>query len=275
MSNELAERAIGVFDSGVGGLTVLAELQKALPTESFLYLGDTARVPYGSRSPETIIRYSKRVAGHLVRKKIKALVIACNTATTYAFEELKRACRPLNIEVFGVIEPGARAALLQSKNNYIAVLGTEGTIKGKKYHEILTGLAPEIRIQEKACPLFVPLIEEGWHHTDIAKMTAEKYLQEVQDVDTVILGCTHYPLLKTLLQQLRPNMTFIDSAEATARFVRDSLREKKLLSSSSVGKTSYLVTDNLERFERVGYYFLNHPPHPLELIDIHDSDELS
>lgn len=275
MSNELAERAIGVFDSGVGGLTVLAELQKALPNESFLYLGDTARVPYGSRSPETIIRYSKRVAGHLVRKKIKTLVIACNTATTYAFEELQRACKPLNIEVFGVIEPGARAALQQTKNNHIAILGTEGTIKGQKYHEILRKLSPDIIIQEKACPMFVPLVEEGWHHTNVAELIAEKYLHEIQNVDTVILGCTHYPLLKTLLQKIRPNMTFIDSAEATARFVRNSLTEKNLLAPSSQPQTSYLVTDNLERFKRVGYYFLNHPPHPLELIDIHDSDELS
>lgn len=274
MSNNVNERAIGVFDSGVGGLTVLAELQKALPNESFLYLGDTARVPYGSRSPETIIRYSKRVAGHLVRKRIKALVIACNTATTYAFEELKIACEPLNIEVFGVIEPGARAALQQTKNNRIAVLGTEGTIKGQKYQEILKTLSPNVKIQEKACPLFVPLAEEGCHQESFTEMIAEMYLQELQEVDTVILGCTHYPLLKTLLQKLRPNMTFIDSAEATARFVRDSLNHKNLLSSSSQPKTCYLVTDNLERFERVGYYFLNCPPHPLELIDIHDSDEL-
>ncbi len=275
MSNELNERAIGVFDSGVGGLTVLAELQKYLPNESFLYLGDTARVPYGSRSPETIIRYSKRVAGHLVRKKIKALVIACNTATTYAYEELRKSCKPFNIEVFGVIEPGAKSALAKTRNNHIAVLGTEGTIKGKKYNEILHRLSAQIQIQEKACPLFVPLIEEGWHHTEVAEIIAEKYLHDIQEVDTVILGCTHYPLLKRLLQKIRPNMTFIDSAESTARFIRASLTEKNLLSTTSEAKTSYLVTDNLERFERVGYYFLNHPPHPLELIDIQDSDELA
>lgn len=275
MSNELIEQAIGVFDSGVGGLTVLAELQKELPNESFIYLGDTARVPYGSRSPETIIRYSKRVAGHLVKLKIKALVIACNTATSYALEELQHACEPFNIEVFGVIEPGARAGLYASKTKRIAILGTEGTILGKKYNKILEALCPEVQIQEKACPLFVPLIEEGWHQKEVAQMIAEEYLQNIRNVDTVILGCTHYPLLKPLLQRLRPNMTFIDSAEATAQFVRVSLEQKGLLSGATAGETRYLVTDNLQRFQRVGYYFLRQHPHPLELVDIHDSDELN
>ena len=275
MSNELIERAIGVFDSGVGGLTVLAELQRSLPNESFIYLGDTARVPYGSRSPETIIRYSKRVAGHLVKTKIKVLVIACNTATSYALEELQRACKPFNIEVFGVIEPGARAALDASKTKQIAILGTEGTILGKKYNQILEALCPAVQIQEKACPLFVPLIEEGWHQKKVTEIIAEEYLQNIINVDTVILGCTHYPLMKPLLESLRPNMTFIDSAEATAEFVRCSLEKKGLLSKVKTSKTSYLVTDNLQRFQRVGYYFLRHEPHPLELVDIHDSDELN
>ena len=288
----IQNKAIGVFDSGVGGLTVLAELQLALPNEEFVYLGDTARVPYGSRSPETIIRYSKRVAGHLVKRDIKALVVACNTATTYALDALIEACRPLNIVVFGVIEPSALMALEKSKHKSIAVLGTEGTINGGKYYQILKKYEPNVHIKQQACPLFVPIIEEGWHNHPVAKMVAEEYLLTVQQltvqketvrqsqiypIDTVILGCTHYPLLKPLLESLCPQMTFIDSAQSTAQMVRKTLNHLGLLrteSSNLSNKTLFLVTDNLQRFAKVGYYFLGVTPEPLQLIDIHDDDEL-
>ena len=271
MKNELP---IGVFDSGVGGLTVLSSLQKKLPNENFIYLGDTARVPYGTRSATTVIRYSMRVAGHLVQRKIKALVVACNTASSYALDELSKQCEPLGITVFGVIFPGALAASKQTNNMQIAVLGTDGTIDGRKYIEVLNELNPQLLITQQACPLFVPLIEEGWQDNPVCKMVAIEYIKSLTNVDTIILGCTHYPLLKSVLEEILPKVTFIDSAEATAQFVRDHLEEHCLLASRIEGESEYLVTDNLKRFHKVGYYFLGYHPSPLTLIDIQDSDEL-
>lgn len=272
-NDKLSALPIGVFDSGVGGLTVLSALQTHLPQEDFIYLGDTARVPYGSRSAETVIRYSKRVAGHLVQRNIKILVIACNTATTYAVEVLQELCHPLGIHVFGVIEPSAQMAIDHSPTKKIAVLGTEGTIQGGKYTEKLQLFCPSVTIEQQACPLFVPIIEEGWHTHSVAKIVAEEYLQHIHLADTVILGCTHYPLLKDVLQELRPNLTFIDSAQSTALLIRDFLEKNTLRNQQNLGSTTYLVTDNLTRFTKVGYYFLGIPPHPIHLIDLDDHDE--
>lgn len=277
------EFAIGVFDSGVGGLTVLKALQTAMPNERFIYLGDTARVPYGSRSPETIIRYSKRVTGHLLQRDIKALVIACNTATTYALTALKEACQHLNLPVFGVIEPSASMAVSSSPSQHILVLGTEGTIAGGKYTETITRLSPGATVYSKACPLFVPLIEEGWHTHEVTKIVAREYFSEIKNlgnIDTAILGCTHYPLIKTLLGILFPSIHFIDSAETTAQIVLGELMERQILNDqlsvnhdSLGGNTLYLVTDNLPKFAHVGHQFIGHTPSPLELVDLTDQDE--
>ncbi len=272
--------AIGVFDSGVGGLTVLNALQQAMPNESFLYLGDTARVPYGTRSPETIVRYSFRVAGHLIRHNIKALVIACNTATSYALEPLREACSHLGIPVFGVIEPSSQVALEHSQNNNILVLGTEGTIQGNKYTETLKRLNPTVQVQGLACPLFVPLIEEGWHTHTVTETVAREYFSSIETLtsfDTAILGCTHYPLLKPLLSRLFDHIHFVDSAETTAAQVYEKLKQQQQLQSAprqhSSPQTRFLVTDNLQRFHKVGYYFVGHHPSPLEMVDLTDADE--
>jgi len=275
--------AIGVFDSGVGGLTVLKALQTAMPHERFIYLGDTARVPYGSRSPETIIRYSKRVTGHLLQRDIKALVIACNTATTYALTALQEACRHLDLPVFGVIEPSAAMAVQSSRSQRILVLGTEGTIAGGKYTEAITRLSPDAQVYSKACPLFVPLIEEGWHTHVVTKMVAAEYFAEIVDlngIDTAILGCTHYPLIKSLLSTLFPSIHFIDSAETTAQIVLKELNDRQILNDQLIGNhdslrenTLYLVTDNLPKFSHVGHQFIGHTPSPLELVDLTDQDE--
>lgn len=275
-----SEKAIGVFDSGVGGLTVLHALQKALPHERFIYLGDTARVPYGTRSPETIIRYSNRVAGHLYKRDIKALVIACNTATTYAIETLQNAFESINLPVFGVIKPSAVAAVNQSTNNNILVLGTEGTIRGGKYTELIHNLQPNAMVRGLACPLFVPLIEEGWHRHAVTETVAQEYFASIENLtsfDTAILGCTHYPLLKPVLSKLFPTIRFVDSAETTAEMVRAELNSRNLLAddaiSESADKTTFLVTDNLQRFRKVGYYFVGSTPTPLQMVDLTDSDE--
>ena len=274
------EKAIGVFDSGVGGLTVLHALQSALPSERFIYLGDTARVPYGTRSPETIVRYSNRVAGHLYKRDIKALVIACNTATSYALDSLQKAFRPLGIPVFGVIEPSATTALKHSSNKCILVLGTEGTIRGNKYTETIHNISPTATVHGLACPLFVPLIEEGWHQHPVTETVAKEYFGTVEKLtsfDTAILGCTHYPLLKPVLSKLFPNIQFIDSAATTAAMVKTELTKQNLISSrvqkDSEVDTEFLVTDNLQRFCKVGYYFVGSSPSPLHMVDLTDSDE--
>ena len=277
MNNEMS---IGVFDSGVGGLTVLHALQKELPAENFIYLGDTARVPYGTRSPETIVRYSSRVAGHLMRYDIKALVIACNTATSYALETLQKACGKRNIPVFGVIEPSAQVALEKTVNGNILVLGTEGTIQGHKYTETLHRMNPQITVQGLACPLFVPLIEEGWHNHSVTATVAKEYFSQIPNLtsfDTAILGCTHYPLIKPVLENIYPSIHFIDSAETTAKIVHNKLVDINRLKSSNTaisdGQTRFLVTDNLQRFRKVGYYFVGYEPNPIDMVDLTDADE--
>jgi glutamate racemase len=255
---------IGVFDSGVGGLGVLAALRRRLPSADLIYLGDTARVPYGSRSAETVRRYSLRVASHLWDQHIDALVIACNTATTHALPELQGAGHLLDLPVFGVVEPGVRTALKQPGRRAIGVLGTEGTIRGGAYQRGISARAPDVRIEAVACPLFVPLAEEGWTHGEVPRLVAEEYVGSLRGkVDTVILGCTHYPLLLAVLAETLPDTRFVDSAEATAEAV-----VSRLGPVPGEGKTRYLVTDHVERFVRVGERFLGVPPEHVEWVDI-------
>ena len=259
---------IGVFDSGIGGLTVFAAIAKTMPAESLVYLGDTARVPYGTRSPKTVEIYSRRVASHLWEEGIKALVVACNTASTYALEALSSAGKIAGIPVIGVIEPGVAEAIKATKSGVVGVLGTEGTVLGGRYQSLLE--ASGVDVEALACPLFVSLAEEGWTKGPIAEMVAQRYLSNfTTNPDTVILGCTHYPMLKETIQTVLPRVTLIDSAEATARALAIRLKNSALLTTQGgIGDRRFIVTDNKDRFLRNGASFLGAPPEPAVVVDI-------
>lgn len=250
-------QAVGIFDSGVGGLTVLRELIRVMPQEDTIYFGDTARVPYGTKSPETVTRYSAEIASFLLRRDIKLLVVACNTASAVALASLKRL---LSIPVVGVIEPGARRAVEVTRTGRIGVIGTAGTIRSSAYTRAIKRLSPEALVLTRACPLFVPLAEEGWTDNQVAQLTAQSYLQELKDaaVDTLVLGCTHYPLLKPIIAEVMgPDVTLVDSAAETARTVAEILAQKRLLRpDSEIGNHHYYVTDIPAGFIRVGNRFL-------------------
>ena len=264
---------IGVFDSGVGGLTVVRALRSELPAEDILYLGDTARVPYGTRSPETVQKYAKRVAGHLLRRGIKALVVGCNTATTYAIDDLVTAGQAHGIPVVGVIAPGVTAAL-STTQGHVGVIGTEGTIRGGAYKRQLIAQRADLQVTSAACPLFVALAEEGWTDGEIAEAAALRYLKGLRNgPDTLILGCTHYPLLVDAIASALPGVQLVDSATSTAHTVSDTLRQHNLLRASGEGQTHFLVTDNRERFVDVGTRFLGHVPEPTEVVDLDDIDQ--
>jgi glutamate racemase len=249
-------RAIGVFDSGIGGLTVLRELVEALPSEDFIYLGDTARLPYGTKSNEVIIRYSRENTEFLLAKGIKLLVVACNTSSAIALHEISR---DTIVPVIGVIEPGARAAANASRSGKIGVIGTEATIGSGAYTRALQHLRPGVEVYTRACPMLVPLVEEGWVDNDIAERTVAYYLEglKASGIDTLLLGCTHYPLLRELFRRiLGPGVRIVDSASATALAVRQRLTELRLARLRGGGVQSFFVTETPERFVRVGRRFL-------------------
>lgn len=249
--------AIGIFDSGIGGLTVLKEMCNILPNENIVYLGDTARVPYGIRSAETVTRYSFECIKFLLQKKIKLIVVACNTVSSVSLHEIRKS---VQVPVIGVIEPGAKAAAGITKNKKIGVIGTEATIKTRAYSKAIKSLSNEIEVYELACPLFVPLAEEGWTDDIIAKLTAERYLTGIKSkgADTIVLGCTHYPLLKNVIQDVMGAVNIIDSAIETSKAVRDILSEKGLLrDSGTASEKKYFVTDSPEKFVTVGERFLH------------------
>jgi glutamate racemase len=250
-------QAVGIFDSGVGGLTVLREMIRVLPQEDTIYFGDTARVPYGTKSPETVTRYAHEITSFLMRRDIKLLVVACNTASAVALASLKR---HFPIPVVGVIEPGARRAVEVTRSGRIGVIGTSGTIRSSAYTRAIKRLSPTAEVLTKACPLFVPLAEEGWTDNPVARLTAESYLQELKDanIDTLVLGCTHYPLLKPVIAEIMgAGVTLVDSAAETARTVADILSQKSLLRpASEVGNHHYYVSDIPAGFIRVGNRFL-------------------
>jgi glutamate racemase len=248
-------RAIGVFDSGIGGLTVLKELVATLPAEDFIYLGDTARLPYGTKSNEIIIRYSRENTEFLLAKGIKLLVVACNTASAVALGEIGR---DTIVPVVGVIEPGARAAIAASRNGKIGVIGTEATIASSAYTRAIQQLRPGVEIYTRACPLLVPLVEEGWTDNEIAERTVAYYLESLKasGIDTLLLGCTHYPLLRDLFRRvLGPGVRIVDSATATAAAVNERLNELRLMRPRGMGSQSFFVTETPERFVRVGRRF--------------------
>jgi glutamate racemase len=250
------DAAIGIFDSGVGGLTVLHAVLSALPDEHLVYLGDTGRTPYGSKSAETITRYALESADFLIERHLKLLVVACNAATATALDAL---CAHVPVPVIGVVDPGVRAAVQVTRNGRVGVIGTEATIGSGAYSRALRAYSPRLEVFTRACPLFVPLAEEGWTEGPVARAVAETYLASLarSGIDTLILGCTHYPLLKPLIAEVMgTSVTLVDSAEETAREVGARLADAGLARSRGPGSTSFFVTDAPERFVRIGQRFL-------------------
>lgn len=248
---------VGVFDSGLGGLTVVRAIYEHLPHESTLYFGDTARVPYGPKSPDTVRRYSLEILRWLLAQEVKAVVVACNTSTAHALEALQEASP---VPVIGVIEPGARAAVQASGGRPVGVIGTAGTIASGAYERAIQKRAPGTQVVSRACPLFVPLVEEGWFEHPATRLVAEEYLAPLRDaaVGSVVLGCTHYPLLKPLLQGVMGrDVRLIDSAAETARALASVLARENLAAPADAPATHrFAVSDDAARFLSVGSRFL-------------------
>lgn len=283
---------IGIFDSGVGGLTVYRALHETLPDERFVYLGDTARVPYGTKSLQTVERYAIENARFLEAHGIKLLVVACNTASALALPAIRKSVR---IPVVGVIEPGARAVVGKSKGKSIGVIATEATVQSGAYRRSITSLAPQVEVIERACPLFVSLAEEGWAETDVARAVAAEYLHELCGgrVSALVLGCTHYPILRGVIQEtIGAEVELIDSGEAAAANVAALLESEGLRRRSFETETGQLlksrarvrrlcddldhfyVTDAAERFARIAERFLGSAPTRLEAVEVWGHDEL-
>jgi glutamate racemase len=257
---------IGVFDSGLGGLTVVRALVARLPKESIIYVGDTARVPYGPKSPDTVRRYSKEIAGYLAGEGVKALVVACNTATAHALPMLKET---LSIPVVGVIEPGARAAVRASRGGPIGVIGTVGTIASGAYERAIAEINPEITVMSAPCPLFVPLVEEGWLDTKATKQIVKTYLKPLAatGIDTLILGCTHYPLLAERIAKRMDGVTLIDSGAEAAIEVAMVLQQAQIEAPPTASPTyRFIATDAPEQFLRSARGFLG-PAHTIKRVE--------
>ena len=242
---------VGVFDSGVGGLTVAREIMRQLPKESIIYFGDTARVPYGSKSKETIIRYSRQIIHFLESMGVKAIVVACNTASAFALEEL----RPeMKMPIIGVVKPGAKVAAETTRNGRIGVIGTEGTVGSQIYTEMIHRHHPNAQILGKACPVFVPLVEEGWVKDSVTTEVAKRYLASFQesDIDTLILGCTHYPLLRSTIRDIMGGkVNLVNPAYETAQGLRRLLEEQQIADDGKAGPAKYqfYVSDAAEKFK--------------------------
>lgn len=270
MSASERDRPIGAFDSGVGGLTVVQAMHRLLPAEDILYLGDTARVPYGNKSPETIIRYSRENMAYLRRYEVKAIVVACNTASAHALSVLEKES---NIPIIGVIAPGVRAALAATRNQCIGVIGTQGTIQSKAYQKLLQQLRPEVVITAVAAPLLASLVEEDWLSHPATSLILEEYLAPMKSarVDTVVLACTHYPLLKDLAQKiLGPNVVLVDSAENAAVTLADQLKALDLCRSeaSHAGQINISTTDIPAHFSTLAERFLGEKIHVFSHVSV-------
>lgn len=260
---------IGVFDSGIGGLTVVREIIKKLPGENLIYLGDTARVPYGTKSSKTVITYSQSNTAFLLSKGVKLLVVACNTASAVALPSLRW---DFEIPVIGVIEPGARKAVRTTKTGKVGVIGTPSTMKSNAYKKAMESIAPEVKVYSKPCPLFVPLAEEGWTDGEIAELTANKYLETFKEsgIDVLILGCTHYPLLKPIIQKaVGEDITLVDSAAETALEIKRVLHENGIPNENSLPpKHEFFLTDVSETFISIAGRFLGEEIEKVEQIDL-------
>ena len=284
------ELPIGIFDSGVGGLTVYRALHERLPGERFVYLGDTARVPYGTKSLATVERYAIENARFLEARGIKVLVVACNTASALALPAIAGSVR---VPVVGMIEPGAgavvRAAAGGAAGGKIAVIATESTIQSGAYRRAISALAPGVEVVERACPLFVPLAEEGWADSEVARLVAAEYLRDLRDgsLEALVLGCTHYPILRGVIQEtVGARVRLIDSGEAAAGAVADLLAGEGLAREAAEGAARarqrslcddldhFYVTDAAARFARVAERFLGSAPRVLEAVEVWGQDEL-
>lgn len=290
--HEGSELPIGIFDSGVGGLTVYRALHERLPDERFVYLGDTARVPYGTKSLATVERYAIENARFLEAHGIKILVVACNTASALALPAIRGS---VSVPVVGMIEPGARSAVAQGSGERVGVIATESTIRSRAYSRAIERLAPKIEVLERACPLFVPLAEEGWAETEVARMVAAEYLSDLRGgrLSALVLGCTHYPILRRVIQEtVGEEARLIDSGEAAAESVAALLEEKSLRRrrfDTATGRLlkerararrlcddldHFYVTDAEERFARVAERFLGSAPRVLEAVEVWGMDGL-
>lgn len=261
---------IGVFDSGVGGLTVVDEIMKQLPNEQIIYFGDTARVPYGNKSKKTIIRYSNQIVNFLLSKNIKAIVIACNTASAFALESI---VSEVSIPVVGVIKPGARIAASVTKNSNVGIIGTKGTISSGIYQRFLNEIAAEVKVYGKACPLFVPLVEEGWINDPITFDVAKRYLSEFLDynIDTLVLACTHYPLLRdTIASVVGDKVNLVNPAYETAKTLKQVLKANNIESKVISEKHEFYVSDGVDRFNNFANGILPHYLKDAREINIED-----
>ncbi len=265
---------IGVFDSGVGGLTVAREIMRNLPNERIVYFGDTARVPYGSKSSETILRYSRQIIRFLRTEQVKAIVIACNTASALALDEVEK---ELDIPIIGVIKSGAHVAASSSVNRRVGVIGTESTINSGMYDQLIRAENPEITVYGKACPLFVPLVEEGWLNDPVTETVARRYLRELLDegIDSLILGCTHYPLLRSLIGEIAgPGVRLVNPAYETARELERLLARKGILNTQTKppGNEPYkfYVSDAADKFKRFANSILPYDIETTQKINIEE-----
>ncbi len=260
---------IGIFDSGVGGLTVVKKIVSLLPNENIIYFGDTARVPYGTKSNDTVIEYAFQDAKFLLNKNVKIIVVACNTASSIALKALQD---KLSIPVIGMIEPGTKLALQKTKSGRIGIIGTNATINNKAYSKELLRLDPKLKVYEKACPLFVPLAEEGLINHPATRLIAEEYLSELKedDIDTLVLGCTHYPILAKVIQKVIGNkVELIDSGTAASFVVKDYLEGQGLLNkSNNIGLSEFYVSDLPKRFKEIAERFLGRSLEHVHKIDL-------
>lgn len=270
MSKLNPEQAIGVFDSGLGGISVVRALMDILPHEHLIYFGDTARVPYGSKSDETVIRFSHQISSFLLEKNVKMIVVACNTASSVALESLQES---LDIPVVGVIDPGSRAAVAYAQNNRIGVIGTASTIRSGAYRSAIRELNADVEVTDQSCPLLVPLVEEDWPRDGVVEQVLENYLKVFEDKqpDSLILGCTHYPYLKDAIQEvIGKAVHLIDSGEETATVVKKMLTDLDLVNTETgdPGKHRFYVSDFPQKFEETASRFLGRPIENLFKIEL-------
>lgn len=267
---EPRDRPLGIFDSGIGGLTVARQIHRLMPGEDLIYLGDTARVPYGTKSPETVIRFACEDTQFLQEQRVKAVVVACNTASAWALPALEKL---FTLPILGVIQPGVKAALASTRNGRIGVIGTSATIRSQAYRQAIQAAYRGAKVFARPCPLLVPLVEEGWTRHAVTAAVLREYLQPLlrRRIDTLVLGCTHYPLLKRAIRQVMGSaVTLVDSAESCARFLREQLEARQLLCRprNRSGTIQPYVTDEAARFDNLAHRFLGVPAAPARKVEL-------